>query len=57
MIDALAGTGATRICLIGGLAQPMLRWLPQAARDRLDEPVGDPLSGALLLARRAAQIG
>ncbi len=36
------------------LAAPLQRYLPAALTDWMRPPVGDPLSGALLLARGAA---
>jgi glucosamine kinase len=57
-IDALAqrliACGARRLCLMGGLAEPIAQWLAEATRQRLTEPRGDALSGALALARAEA---
>jgi glucosamine kinase len=57
-IDALAARlvacGADRLSLVGGLAASMEPWLAQATRGRLVPPLGDPVAGALQLAREAA---
>jgi glucosamine kinase len=57
-IDALgrrlAGCGAPRLCLVGGLAEHILPWLADETRQRLTAPRGDALSGALALARAEA---
>lgn len=58
-IDALAtrllALGVPRLSLSGGLAPHLEALLPEATRQRLSPPKGDPLDGALLLARGAAQ--
>jgi glucosamine kinase len=59
-IDALAArlvaAGAARLALVGGLAPSLRPWLSQATRSQLVEPAGDALSGALRLARSAADL-
>ncbi len=51
MINSLSGSGVTRLCLCGGLAETLKDWLEPKARARLTRPKGDALDGALLLAR------
>jgi glucosamine kinase len=57
-IDALArrlvASGAPRLSLVGGLAEPIGPWLADATRARLTPPRGDALTGALALARAEA---
>lgn len=57
-IDALAArlvaAGAARLALVGGLASCLRPWLAAATTSHLVEPEGDPLAGALRLARSAA---
>lgn len=58
-IDALAARlfaiGATRLALVGGCARFLTPLLAGSTRSHLVEPAGDALSGALFLARGAAQ--
>jgi glucosamine kinase len=54
MIAALQDTGAPRLSVMGGLAPPVVRRLPEPMVEQLAEPLGDALDGALLLARQAA---
>lgn len=49
-IEAIFERGAPRCALAGGLAPRMRAWLRQRTVQRLSEPLGDPLDGALLLA-------
>jgi glucosamine kinase len=49
----LLAAGAPRVALMGGLAEPLRPWLPEALAARLVAPEGDALDGALLMARRA----
>jgi glucosamine kinase len=49
-IKAIFERGAPRCALAGGLAPRMKAWLRQRTVERLSEPMGDPLDGALLLA-------
>lgn len=51
-IETIFARGATRCVLMGGLAEPMKPWLRARIVDRLVEPLGDALDGALLLAGR-----
>ena len=39
------------LSLIGGLATPLLPYLPVLLRDWVQDPIGDPISGALMLAK------
>jgi glucosamine kinase len=43
--------GAPRLALVGGLSVRLRPWLRVRTAERLSEPLGDPVSGALLLAR------
>lgn len=52
-IETIFEKGAPRCALAGGLAPHMMPWLRARTVARLVEPQGDPLDGALLLARRA----
>lgn len=51
---ALDPARAVPLALSGGLATPLQPYLPEALTDWMRPPVGDPLSGALLLVRGAA---
>jgi glucosamine kinase len=51
----LAGLGAERIALAGGLCPHLAPWLSDETRARLVPPVGDALDGALGLARAAGR--
>jgi glucosamine kinase len=53
-IETIYARGATRCVLMGGLAEPIKPWLRARIVDRLVEPLGDALDGALLLAGRPA---
>ena len=53
MASRLRSAGAPRLSLLGGLAAPIGPWLPGDLTANLQAPQGDPLSGALLLARRS----
>jgi glucosamine kinase len=57
-VDAIARRllelGVQRLSLTGGLADHIENLLPATTRERLVAPLGDPLDGALLLARAAA---
>jgi len=58
LIRTLFDRGAPHCCRMGGLAAPMHGWLSPSIRERLREPLGDALDGAILLAKaRAAQAG
>jgi glucosamine kinase len=54
LITPLLQFGVARVSLVGGLAQAIAPLLPQPIRDRLVEPIGDALDGALTLARALA---
>ncbi len=54
LAERLAGHGATRIALAGGLARSIEPWLDGDTRGRLVVPAGDAVDGALRLARSAA---
>lgn len=51
-IDGLIALGAPQICLLGGLAPLVRPLLPARLGAYMAEPKGDPLDGALLLARQ-----
>ena len=53
IVDRLADAGASAISLVGGLAEPLLPWLPPRIRDFVTEPQSDALDGSILMARRA----
>lgn len=54
LIRVLLEKGAPSCCLMGGLAARMRDWLAASIRERLSEPLGDALDGAILLARTRA---
>jgi glucosamine kinase len=53
IIKRLADVGSPAISLVGGLAEPLMPWLPPGICDLITEPQSDPLDGAILMARRA----
>jgi glucosamine kinase len=54
IIRTMLERGAPHCCLMGGMAVPMRDWLAPSIRERLRDPLGDPLDGAILLARTRA---
>jgi glucosamine kinase len=58
-IDGLAAKlielGVPRLALVGGFASALRPWLTTETQERLTEPAGDPVQGALTLARSAAK--
>jgi glucosamine kinase len=54
LIRVLLDRGAPSCCLMGGVAARMRDWLAASIRERLTEPLGDALDGAILLARTRA---
>jgi glucosamine kinase len=52
IITRLMDLGAPAVALIGGLAKPLTPWLPARVHGYLCEPKGDPLGGAILMARQ-----
>jgi len=54
LIRVLLDRGVPSVCLMGGVAARMRDWLAASIRERLSEPMGDALSGAILLARTRA---
>jgi len=52
LIRGLLDRGAEHCCLMGGVAARMREWLAVSIRERLREPLGDALDGAILLAQR-----
>lgn len=55
VINRLIDVGAPRISLIGGLAGPLMPWLPTRVREILVPAVRDPLDGAIMMAQYVAQ--
>ena len=53
IIDTLGAAGAPSVSLIGGLAEPLLPWLPNRLSGFITPPQSDPADGAILMARRA----
>lgn len=54
LIRVLLDRGAPSCCLMGGVAARIRDWLALGVRERLSEPLGDALDGAILLARTRA---
>lgn len=54
IIRTLLERGAPHCCLMGGMGGPIRDWLAPSIRQRLRDPLGDPLDGAILLARSRA---
>lgn len=54
LIRVLLDRGIQHCCLMGGVAARMREWLSVSIRDRLRDPFGDALDGAILLARTKA---
>jgi glucosamine kinase len=52
-IARLHELGAEKVCLVGGMAQPLTPWLSPWTKPILSEPEKDAVDGALLLARGA----
>ena len=52
MLISLRDAGAPRVALQGGLAKSIRRWVPGDVCRWLAGPLGDPLSGALILANQ-----
>lgn len=50
LADTLRDAGCERVALTGGLGVPLIPYLPEGLAETLDEPLGDPLDGALILA-------
>jgi glucosamine kinase len=57
LLLALQRAGAPRLSLIGGLSLVILPWLPEAARQLVQPALGEPVDGAILMARRRHQHG
>lgn len=54
IIRTMLDRGAPHCCLMGGMASSMRDWLSPSIREQLRDPLGDPLDGAILLARTRA---
>ena len=55
IIDRLVAGGVSAVSLTGGLAEPLMPWLPSRLHDFLAAPQSDPLDGAILMARHELQ--
>lgn len=55
LVRTLFDLGAPRVTLLGGLSSPLEPWLAPDVRRRLKPADGDAVSGAIILARKAAQ--
>lgn len=55
LVRALFDQGAPRVTLLGGLSSPLEPWLSPDVRRRLKPADGDAVSGAIILARQAAE--
>jgi glucosamine kinase len=53
IIERLLAVGAPAVSLIGGLAEPLMSWLPPSLSGFITAPKSDPVDGAILMARRA----
>ena len=53
IIERLLAVGAPAVSLIGGLAEPLMSWLPPSLSGFITVPKSDPVDGAILMARRA----
>ena len=51
IIDKLVNAGSPAISLVGGLAKPLMPWLPPRIHDLVTEPQSDALDGGILMAR------
>lgn len=54
LVDRLVELGADRICLMGGLSEPLRPWLPARLNPHFASSLGDAMDGAILLARQSA---
>jgi glucosamine kinase len=52
IIERLLSVGAPAVSLIGGLAEPLMPWLPRNLCSHIRAPKSDPADGAILMARR-----
>lgn len=55
LVRTLFDLGAPRVTLLGGLSTPLEPWLAPDVRRRLKPADGDAVSGAIILARKAAE--
>jgi glucosamine kinase len=55
LIRRLLELGAPRVAMIGSIFPRLYQWFAPPIRDRLIEPPGDALDGAILMAQRALQ--
>ena len=54
IIRTFLDRGAPFCCLMGGMSDPLREWMTPSIRERLRDPLGDALDGAILLARSRA---
>jgi glucosamine kinase len=52
IVEALLAKGAPQVALIGGLAEVLTGYMPEAVAKKLVEPQADALAGGILLAKR-----
>jgi len=52
LVESLSDWGAPQCSIIGGLSEHIMEWLPHKITSRLKPPDGQPLDGAILLAKR-----
>jgi glucosamine kinase len=55
LLDRLIALGASRVSLMGGIAEPTRPYLSPRLDDVLVAPLGDAMAGALLLAQRSVR--
>ena len=55
LIRRLHELGAPQVAMIGGIFPYLFPWLPDDVKPYLVKPAGDPLDGAILMAKRALQ--
>jgi glucosamine kinase len=56
LVTRLLDHGAPSVAMIGGIFPKILPWLAPPIRERLVEPGGDALDGAILMARQAQRV-
>jgi glucosamine kinase len=57
LLNVFVRQGTDRLSLVGGLSEAIAAWLAPDLRDRLKPPDGDPVAGALLVARQRFTVG
>ncbi|WP_371824047.1 BadF/BadG/BcrA/BcrD ATPase family protein [Hahella sp. HN01] len=56
MIRGLINLGAPAVCIMGGLSEAIVPWLPRDITPYLTSPLGDALDGAILLIKQKSEI-